>query len=173
MTPTEFRKWLLAQLETIEPRIGEPPSAEWAAVVAEAKQHCYGLGFHEFVLSLPDSDTVKTPLTAANQLRRCLAQIEKPQTIDLPSDGLLNLEQAAAYLGYKPEGLRKIVKLRQIEFAQNGRGPIRFRREWLDEFVARNAGGPDDIERSPAQRPPTPLPLPPAAFGFDPSLIRG
>ncbi len=91
-----------------------------------------------------------------------------------PLGGILNLEQAAAYLGYKPEGLRKIVKLKQIQYSQNGRGPIRFRKEWLDAYIASNIGGPQEIERSPAKRKvAAPVTLPPAAFGFDPSHIRG
>jgi hypothetical protein len=52
---------------------------------------------------------------------------------------------AADLLGYKPAGLRKIVTATKfgkpgpkIQFAQVGKGPIRFRREWLDEFIAAN-----------------------------------
>lgn len=65
-------------------------------------------------------------------------------------DSLLNLRQAAAILGYAPAGLRKLVHQRRIQFSQNGRGPIRFRREWLDTFVASTENGPLRIVRSPA-----------------------
>jgi hypothetical protein len=59
---------------------------------------------------------------------------------------LLTLEEAAAQLGYSASGLRKIVNSTKagkggagILFFQVGRGPIKFRQEWLDEFVEANA----------------------------------
>jgi hypothetical protein len=59
---------------------------------------------------------------------------------------LLTLEEAAAQLGYSASGLRKIVNNTKsgkcgaaIQFFQVGRGPIKFRQEWLDEFVEANA----------------------------------
>lgn len=68
---------------------------------------------------------------------------------------MLNLKQAAAYLGYSAEGLREIVHRTKrsragqhvlgttIEFCQSGKsGSIRFRREWLDHFVEENRVGP-------------------------------
>jgi len=87
-----------------------------------------------------------------------------------PSDGLLNLKEAAAYLGYDDAGLRKIVGQQKIQHMQNGRGPIKFRREWLDEFIAANADGPSDIERSPAQQRSLPIRFSPSQV-FDPSLF--
>lgn len=64
---------------------------------------------------------------------------------DTPAGALLDLNAAAAILGYKPAGLRKIVAATKagkpgptIQFAQVGKGPIRFRREWLDEFITKN-----------------------------------
>ena len=68
---------------------------------------------------------------------------------DIATVELLSLKEAAAYLGYTERGLRKIVgrswlaRLRTgswnvptIEFSQAGkRGAIRFRREWLDDFI--------------------------------------
>jgi excisionase family DNA binding protein len=53
---------------------------------------------------------------------------------DKPSDALLTLSEAAEILGYKPSGLRKLVKRGSIRHIQVGRGPIKFRREWLEEF---------------------------------------
>lgn len=58
--------------------------------------------------------------------------------IDAP---LLNLKEAARLLGCSPKGVRVLIdrtrrgKPGGIRFCQVGRGRIRFRREWLDEFV--------------------------------------
>lgn len=56
---------------------------------------------------------------------------------------MLSLEQAAAYLGYSPSGLRKLVQRtrerkhgRTIKFFQSGKwSNIKFKQEWLDEFI--------------------------------------
>jgi excisionase family DNA binding protein len=67
-----------------------------------------------------------------------------------PQGALLTLAEAAEYLGYKPAGLRKLAKAGSVRFVQNGTGPLRFRREWLDEYVAsNNASG---VKRSPARK---------------------
>jgi hypothetical protein len=62
------------------------------------------------------------------------------------STALLTLEEAAEQLGYSVSGLRKIVNSTKagkigpaIQFFQVGRGPIKFRQEWIDEFVEANA----------------------------------
>src|SRR4051812_34666405 len=59
---------------------------------------------------------------------------------------MLSLDEAASLLGYTPSGLRKIVRrTRQgkcgatIQYFQIGQGPIRFKPEWLDDFVAANS----------------------------------
>lgn len=63
---------------------------------------------------------------------------------------LINLADAAARLGYSSWGLRKIVtrsKKREAaglpplikSFQLARRGPIKFRPEWLDEFIAANS----------------------------------
>lgn len=97
------------------------------------------------------------------------------------SDPLLSLEEAATLLGYSPSGLRKIVNRTRsgkpgpsIRFFQAGRGPIKFRPEWVDDFVVANTTAPKSVERSPARKPAapaSPVILKPQ-FGFDPSLLR-
>jgi excisionase family DNA binding protein len=87
------------------------------------------------------------------------------------SDRLLNVAEAAEYLGYSPTGLRRIVEEQRIQYVQNGRGPIKFRREWLDEFISANVTGPQDVERSPAQKRTAASAVEPR-FGFDPKLFR-
>jgi excisionase family DNA binding protein len=48
----------------------------------ECADACPDLGFHDFALSLPDNDKVKTPLTAANQLKRCLEMLASPPEVN-------------------------------------------------------------------------------------------
>lgn len=92
---------------------------------------------------------------------------------------MMNLKEAAAYLGYSPGGLRKIVDRSRrktsrgpkIKFFQTGPwGPILFRKAWLEEFIEAHT-----VDPTPA---PYPLPKPrkkkwpptECTFGFDPSL---
>lgn len=65
------------------------------------------------------------------------------------TEPLLTLEQAAELLGYSASGLRKVVNRTKagkiggtIRFFQVGKGPIKFKREWLDDFVADNTTVP-------------------------------
>ena len=63
----------------------------------------------------------------------------------MPTASLVSLEDAATMLGYTPSGLRKIINRTRagkpgptIQFFQVGKGPIKFRPEWIDEFIAAN-----------------------------------
>ena len=89
-------------------------------------------------------------LTLADAMQRTLDARTGPVAVPM-SDGLLNIVQAASYLGCTPDGLRKIVARTQasqmgqrvngptIEFFQSRkRGAIRFRQEWLDAFIERH-----------------------------------
>ena len=91
--------------------------------------------------------------TLADVMQRSLDAGAKPEP---PANGMLNLKQAAAYLGYTAEGLRKIVERTRrqqsglrvqgptIEFSQAGkRGSLLFRCEWLDHFIEKNRNGRD------------------------------
>jgi hypothetical protein len=73
-------------------------------------------------------------------------------------DRLLDMKEAAAQLDYEPSGLYEIVKRTkagkggaQIQFFQIGTGPIKFKQEWIDEFVLANSIEPGQI--TPARRP--------------------
>ncbi|KKL20402.1 hypothetical protein LCGC14_2455810 [marine sediment metagenome] len=70
---------------------------------------------------------------------------------------LLSLEEAATALGYTVKGLRKIVDRSRarahgartrgptIKFFQTTRGaPIRFRPEWIEEFIVDHTVDPDE-----------------------------
>lgn len=74
------------------------------------------------------------------------------------TDSLLSLEEAAELLGYSPSGLRKIVNRTRagklgatIRFFQIGNGPIKFKREWLDDFISANSVIP--VQRRPKTDP--------------------
>jgi excisionase family DNA binding protein len=95
MNTTEFKDWISERLAELEPTIGRPASQSEAAIVAEAKQYAYGLGLHDLAYTLPDTERVKTPLTAANQLKRCLAALET-ETPAEPQTDWLTVQQAAA-----------------------------------------------------------------------------
>lgn len=109
-----------------------------------------------------------TPAAQVTEARKFIAEaIAATRTTEDP-DALVDLATAAELLGYKPAGLRKIVKAGQIRFVQNGRGPIRFRREWINEYI--QGSKPVKVERSPSQRRPA---LPRSRVpGFDPSLFK-
>jgi len=84
------------------------------------------------------------------------------------SDGLLPLADAAELLGYKPAGLRKLAKQGAIRYVQNGRGPIKFHKDWIDEFLQSN--NPSGVKRSPARRQ-----IPhrgSSVAGFNPTLFK-
>ncbi len=52
---------------------------------------------------------------------------------------LITLEEAAQYLAMSVSGLRKVLQSGKIKYTQNGKkGRIKFRKEWLDEFIEEN-----------------------------------
>ena len=85
------------------------------------------------------------------------------------SDCLLPLAEAAELLGYKPAGLRKLAKRGAIRYVQNGRGPIKFHKEWIDEYLHSN--NPSGVKRSPAQRRIQPMRS--SISGFNSKLFKG
>jgi hypothetical protein len=96
---------------------------------------------------------------------------------------LIDLIEAAKLLGYTPSGLRKIIERSReaakgrrvngptIRFFQSSKwAPIKFRREWIDEFIAAGT-----VEPKPAEAPAAKLRRPlidGREFGFDPKLLR-
>lgn len=52
---------------------------------------------------------------------------------------MMSIQQAAEYLGYSVSGLRKLVRLGVIRYFQAREGAaLRFRQEWLDDFIEAN-----------------------------------
>ncbi|BBO35527.1 helix-turn-helix domain-containing protein [Lacipirellula parvula] len=142
------------------------PLGQWqghraAAIVGEVSSLMARAGHGELVRApVPDVDVNAAKCYVAH----CIAAISEKSE----PDALIDLATAAELLGYKPAGLRKVVKAGQIRFVQNGNGPIKFRREWLDEYL--QANNPTGVKRSPSQRrvPPPTSTVP----GFDPSRFK-
>ena len=72
---------------------------------------------------------------------------------------MMSLADAAANLGYHPSTLRKIVNRTkqgergpQIQFFQVGSGRIKFKQEWLDDFVLANSVEPGQVVPAKKQR---------------------
>jgi hypothetical protein len=150
---------LLAKLEGLDDRCAEFLAA---GIVNEVSEWAAKNGHPSLVREW-------TPAAQVIEVRRYLAECiaataEKPAE----PDALIDLATAAELLGYKPAGLRKVVKAGQIRFVQNGNGPIKFRREWIDEYL--QANNPTGAERSPSQRrvPPPTSTVP----GFDSSRFK-
>lgn len=161
-----LRTWINAQLATLSaPSLNDRPTAENAAIVTELKHRTAAAGLYELSLSLPIQER-KYCISVLAQLKRCLAALSIP----VEDGALLGLNDAARILGYRAAGLRKIVKRGEIQFIQNGSGPIKFRREWLDEYIEGNARQ-EGSKRSPAQKRTTPASIRiEPQFGFDPAL---
>jgi hypothetical protein len=170
MTEKQFKQWLKQRLAEVEPTISREPTGRCAQVLFEAKAHAYRLRFYDLARKLPERDVI-TPLDCCLGLRDCLTHLEQPPIANRDSGALIGLAEAARILGYQANGLRKLVMQKQIKYVQHGQGRIKFRREWLDDYINANSSGPQDIKRSPVQRrrPPINFKL---RHGFDPSLFR-
>jgi hypothetical protein len=83
---------------------------------------------------------------------------EKMEIENAQPEKMLTLKEAAGQLGYKRSGLIEIVNRTkagkpgpQIQFYQIGSGPIKFKQEWIDDFVIANSVEPGQIV--PAKKP--------------------
>lgn len=58
---------------------------------------------------------------------------------------MLDIEEVAQQLGCTVSGVRKVVARGEIRYFQHGkRGRLKFKPEWVDEFIARNTVAPAD-----------------------------
>jgi hypothetical protein len=110
-----------------------------------------------------------------------------------PSDALIGIEEAAQILGYSVSGVRKIInrsrrRLRgepvagpTIRLFQAGpKGPIKSKRQWIDDFIRANTSDPSAVALHPEtqskrhrSQPDSPSIVPPEVgptLGFDPSF---
>ena len=73
---------------------------------------------------------------------------------------MLNIEEVAKQLGCTVSGVRKVVARGEIRYFQHGkRGRLKFKPEWVDEFVASHTHAPSNEQprRAPAKRASKPL----------------
>jgi hypothetical protein len=126
--------------------------AECLAIVHEAGDRAARLGLAQIVTKARRFRRIATPGEAQALIAECLAALTPAPAA---ADEMLSLPEAAKLLGYTQKGLRNIVDRSKralagrrvdaptIEFAQAGvRGAIRFRREWLDAFIAGHPPAP-------------------------------
>ena len=133
MSITHFRLWLRDKIQWAEgaDEFNESESEQARELIDEAKGYAIDLG-------------LAAAATAARRGPVQLRLVEILQTLETPAEeSLLTLQQAADVLGYSAPGLRKIVARTKagqpgIKFSQIGNGPIKFKREWLDEFTVGN-----------------------------------
>ena len=74
---------------------------------------------------------------------------------------MLDIEEVAQQLGCTVSGVRKVVARGEIRYFQHGkRGRLKFKPEWVDEFVAEHTHAPTDEQprRAPAKRASKPQP---------------
>ncbi|WP_425616690.1 helix-turn-helix domain-containing protein [Anatilimnocola sp. NA78] len=82
---------------------------------------------------------------------------------------MLTLRDAAATLGYSISGLRKLCARGDVRFFQARKhSPLKFRPEWLDEFIERGSKPDEPVVRTRVAKPKRPAVL--NKFGFDSSL---
>ena len=160
-TIEQFRRWLSDHIDSLEggDEFNESLWKEAHALVDEAREYAYQL-------RLPDVVMLAKPGEPRLRLCEMIAALPS-ETVD--ESALIDLATAAELLGYKPAGLRKVVKAGQIRYVQNGKGPIKFRREWVEEFIKSN--NPKGVERSPSQRRTPPPPIS-TVTGFDPKYFK-
>jgi len=68
---------------------------------------------------------------------------------------MLDIEEVARELGCTVSGVRKVVARGEIRYFQHGkRGRLKFKPEWVDEFVAAHTHAPSNEQprRAPAKR---------------------
>ena len=130
-----------------------------AGIVNEVSRWAAASGYPDLVREYTPAARV---VEAHRYIAACVEQTAEP-------DAMIDLATAAKLLGYKPAGLRKIVAATKagkpgptIQYAQVGKGPIRFRRQWLDDFI--------NVVRPVKARPKVKHPPAESRHGFDNSL---
>ena len=85
---------------------------------------------------------------------------------------MLNIEEVAKQLGCTVSGVRKVVARGEIRYFQHGkRGRLKFKPEWVDEFVASHTHAPSNEQphRVPAKR----ASKPPSRYSRDSGKVCG
>jgi hypothetical protein len=158
-----YRRWLREQLVHLDelashPDLTEQHSDEVASVVREAGRRAAAAGAPAAAKLCRVRRGGLAISTAQGILASCLEVLPQPKT----EAELLSLQQAAEYLGYSAKGLRKVVKRGDLRFVQaKPRAPLKFRKEWLDDFGMRRDEPAKESNRVRSKH------------GFDPRFLLG
>jgi hypothetical protein len=156
-----YRRWLQVQLVHLDdleahPELNDCHYDEVASLVREAGRRAAAAGVSVAVSLCNVRRGGLSIATAREILAGCLESLPQPKS------ELLTLQQAAEYLGYSTKGLRKVVKRGDLRFVQaKPRAPLKFRKEWLDDFGTRKDETPK--ESKPVR----------SKHGFDPRFLLG
>lgn len=176
MTREQYKQWLLERLAEVEAKIDQeearPATAHEANIVFEAKKHAYKLQLFELANLMPERE-LKTPLDCCLRLRECLDYLETPPPAACDDNSLLDAKEAARILSLSVDRTRRLANKGEIRHVRFGgrRGQFKFRREWLEEYIAGSLTGPKKINRSPSQRRAMPIVFEPRE-SFDPSFFQ-
>jgi hypothetical protein len=140
MTTNKFKSWLQRQIASWDDdrECAIDRADETVEVIKQAERMAIDLALPEVARKC---NAVTTTLLALRPAQLFLCEL----VAMLPSEptekeGMLSLRAASKLLGYTESGLRKLVDKKRIEYFQAKRwGPIKFKREWLDSFVAGHA----------------------------------
>mgnify|MGYP001023279220 CR=1 FL=1 len=95
---------------------------------------------------------------------------------------MLGLDDVAKELGKTVSGVRKLVAKRRIRYFQDGRhGRIKFKPEWVDEYIQKNTTPPQDdtdnpnivMKQKPRQAKQVPSGVGDSQHGLDWDLMGG
>lgn len=176
LTREQFRAFLLERIdqldrlyESCDPHLVVESAAVYAAAAHAAGDMAAKLGLadlHKASLEfqgMAEAPAVKTFLSS------CLAAC---QPSEAPAE-MLTIAEAARILGISTSGLRKLVSRSAIRFAQSAKhAPIRFRREWLDEFIDGKAGNTAEVKGRKERKSKAARARVESQFGFDPGLLN-
>lgn len=140
----EFRKWLLTAIAECERiyDLPDPPERLWERatdIACEAGARASKLGLAELyknsVAFGGTSDPPKVIAFLSECLAACGTQVTKSE--------MVGIREAAQTLNCSESGLRKLIRKKAIRFSQSKKhGTIRFRPEWLEEFIEHNSPNP-------------------------------
>ena len=141
-----MKAWLATQIERIEsvPEYDYDDSGQHLYVIGPDDQTDFAYVVREAYIraakhgcNAPPPDAMLTKPDALYALRSLLAWLDGHEGDEKPApDVMLSIQQAARILGCSVSGLRKLITRNAITFYQDRKGaPIKFRREWLDEFI--------------------------------------
>jgi excisionase family DNA binding protein len=176
-----YRRWLHGRLKAVaelddRDECDLQELYELRSMISEAERRAAEVGCLGAVQACQIRQGPVSTSVARRVLTACLEACQ-PKAAEKSAKSMLNITEAAERLGIGVKSLRKLVARSKIRFQQAGpHRPIRFKAEWLDQFIAENTSEPQDepIRASRAKKSkqrPAPINIEPQ-FGFDPALLN-